>query len=94
MNLKRQKGDLMNTGRRIDLDTISAADLCALAKAEGMNAEGYLRKLLFDRAARHLKQLKIDRSLFLPKMVECHQCAPLMSVPMPTGKKRKHEPAR
>ena len=79
----------MNTGRRIDLDTISAADLCALAKAEGMNAEGYLRKLLFDRAARHLKQLKIDRSLFLPKMVECHQCAPPHERPHADWKEKK-----
>ena len=71
----------MNTGKRIELDAVSAANLHALAEAEGMNAEGYLRKMLLDRAARHLKQLKIDRSLFLPQMVECHQRAPLQTTP-------------
>ena len=65
----------MNTGKKIELDAGSAADLHTLAEAEGMNAEGYLKELLIDRAARHLTQLKIDPSLFLPQMVECHQCA-------------------
>jgi len=79
----------MNADRRIDLDTISAADLYALAKAEGMNAEEYLKKLLFDRAARHLKQLKIEHSLFLPQMVECHQCVPPHECPHADWKGKK-----
>lgn len=60
----------MNKGEVVELDEATSEMLEKLAKEQGVTADEFLRKLLLEHASKHLKK---TASLFLPKMVECHQ---------------------
>lgn len=57
----------MNDTRMVEfeLDEDILKNLDTLAKTAGMTREEYLRELLLDRAAAHLKQQEAGGSLFL-----------------------------
>ena len=63
----------MSNNDTFELDKATLDDLDILAKEAGMSNDDYLRKLLVDRATKHLQRQDADPSLFLSKMVECHQ---------------------
>jgi len=63
----------MNDTDTFKLDRETLGHLTALAKDAGMTKGEYIRELLLERAAEHLKKQEADASLFLPGMVECHQ---------------------
>ena len=54
----------MDDNNTIELDEKTLDNVEKLAKEAGMSKDAYLRKLLFDRAAEHLKQQETGRSLF------------------------------
>lgn len=54
----------MRDGVTIELDEKTLGNLGELAKEAGMNDGEYLRKLLLDRAATHLKRHEAGRSFF------------------------------